>query len=221
MRTLEAPFPVVGTFDLLTWNNDIARDVAVMNVDGHFVAAGGGYSIPASCLLRMSPGATPVAVMQMEMPRISNYAPGALVEQKDLINTTRLVAVTIANGQVTTVPLNLDSRDLIDEAFYAFFDCKDVNGDGFDDIVAYQFRNWDQPDPNYAKPLVYLNDRKGSFRLVGLAQFPTPTVQTGDSTRALLHDFDGDGIPDLVYLPFTSGLPNPTYLFYKGVRLLD
>ena len=220
--TLDSPFPVVGSIDLVTWSSDIARNIPVLKVDEYYVLGGGGFAIPTSALGRLSPGASPLAVMRLELPRIPNYTPGALIQQSDLTTNSKLVATTIANGQVAAVPLVLDTTELLDIAYYYFFEFKDVNGDGYEDLLAYRFRSYQLPDADYAKPLVYLNRRNGSFRLVDLAQFPTPILQAGDETQSILHDFDGDGIPDLVYYPRGAGLGNgPSYLFYKGVRLLD
>ena len=220
VKALDAPYPVVGSIDLITWTSDIDRNVPVMKVDDYYVLAGGGFAIPMSAVAHTSPGAAPVGVMRLELPRIPNYSPGALVRQSDLSTNSKLIGVAIANGQVAGVPLVLDTTDLLDVAYYNYFEFKDVNGDGYEDLLVYRYRSI--ADADYAKPLVYLNRRDGSFRLVGLAQFPTPVLHPGDSTQSIVHDFDGDGIPDLVYYPYGAGIGDgPSYLFYKGVRLLD
>jgi len=91
--------------------------------------------------------------------------------------------------------------------------CMDINGDGHDDIVLYTSRN-------NQTPIIYLNDKAGSFDLVSSASYPaSPDYGRNGLSNYILADMDSDGINDLIYFPIvgTGGFPIQIKI-HKGLR---
>ncbi|NBP58730.1 VCBS repeat-containing protein, partial [bacterium] len=113
------------------------------------------------------------------------------------------------------VPLNI-TGEVRDDVNVNFFDCKDVTGDGYNDIVSYSYSNTGLPH-------VYANNKNNSFTYIGQKMFPnTYTEEYGKIYSTTLHDFDKDGFMDLVFWPAngitTTG--NLKFRFYRGQRKL-
>jgi len=73
-----------------------------------------------------------------------------------------------------------------------FIGCSDLNGDGYQDIVAYPYR------PG-ARPIVHINNKSGKLKKLDDAIFPE-----GPNTyewTSLFADLRGNGLSDLIYFP--------------------
>ena len=94
-------------------------------------------------------------------------------------------------------------------------DTRDVNKDGYDDLVTY-------PYIDGAKPRVYLNNQNGKLILLNTNKLPT--VPVNGNYNSAFADVDGDGIDDLVFFPGNGcSCDNSctTFLLYKGRKLLQ
>ena len=83
-----------------------------------------------------------------------------------------------------------------------FFDYRDINQDGFEDLVSYAFTEaWRGDDHTMGgKPHIYVADNKNNLTLVDLSTFPTHSkaVEFGPSFQSILHDVNNDGYLDFV-----------------------
>jgi hypothetical protein len=139
------------------------------------------------------------------------------VNESDLLFQTRLLAFRLVDGAIERVPLPI-THELRDERESRFFDCKDIDGDGDDDIAVYPFHD-------YGHPVVYLNNGNGSLIGVGYAPYPATGDGWGWAGSSLLHDFDGDGRLDLLTWPATGRTAwfnnDVSFHFYLGSMRCD
>lgn len=177
--------------------------------------------IAESCQLRITPDSNPVAVFSIS----GKVVPGTIENGMSIVenNLKTFVAVfkavSIVNGVLTEIPLNIDNEQTNDNG--NFFDCKDVNGDGYEDIVRYPY-NVD------GLPWIYLNNKAGGFTYYGKSNLPIITKlgwENGSpnaSGTSLINDFDHDGYADILLYPFGSSVANSfiKYRFFRGQKTL-
>lgn len=117
-----------------------------------------------------------------------------------------------SNGSFKEMPQKAFETDKNSEDTYAVF--FDANGDGFIDLLVasggneYAFRAFEFSDR------LYLNDGKGDF---SKADVPALTANKNATSKLLVHDFDGDGVLDVMactrVIPFNYGVPASSYIF--------
>ena len=136
----------------------------------------------------------------------------------------RWLSAEIKNGELTTATPRIEGEQITDNGGgFTQFDCRDVNGDGYDDLVAYAL--WPGDKNTNAYPIVYLNQKDGTFKRTSV--YTGQNFTTGVPARqhtSLMWDFTGDGIEDLVVFPATPGdatsMQNAVKL-YRGLKQLD
>ena len=105
------------------------------------------------------------------------------------------------NNVITKQPLVINNEQIYEN--YNFIDCSDVDGDSYDDIVAYA---------RESVPLIYINNQHGEFNLSVENRLPdiqNPIIWPDNHAVAsisievssIFRDFTGDGIPDLLFYP--------------------
>ena len=221
--SLASPYPKVGTIQILTWTNSLAT-ADVLSMNGVYIAGQGtGIAISKSCQLRLTPTSSPLALFLMPQARISNYVPGVQIKESDLISGFGVIGASVINGQIAATNPIINNEETAGVNANEF-DCKDINGDGYDDIVIYAMRRGTAS----ASPIVYLNNKDGTFSKSTYNNFVSmsPDSQV-DLESSIIGDFDGDGIPDVVIFPSsppsqnTSQAYKGTMKFFKGLRKLN
>ena len=104
-----------------------------------------------------------------------------------------VLAKNVTNGKFTknttfkinNEPTNLNMGDLV---------CKDVNGDGYDDILMTAY---------FGPPLIYINDKTGTFNRIDPSNVPNVGFYSSGESY-IYDDINGDGIPDIVRFPVTN-----------------
>ncbi|MGD4180758.1 hypothetical protein QT651_22485, partial [Xanthomonas citri pv. citri] len=100
---------------------------------------------------------------------------------------------------------------------------------GYDDVVVYTIGTY--PKGGDGLPYVYLNDKNGGLHYIGQSQFPPqpddipnqPDWWNETGRTSVLHDFDHDGIQDLLTWP-GAGVQTGrdlSFLYYKGAAHLQ
>jgi hypothetical protein len=79
-----------------------------------------------------------------------------------------------------------------------YFQCEDVNKDGFDDIFMSRKDNRTYGAFTHAKPAIYLNNKKGKLITIDDKYIPSIPDRYGQSSARFV-DINGDGIRDLIY----------------------
>lgn len=195
----------------ITYSNDNTTVNLVSNNGKRFIAAG----FQETCLIKFSPSESPKVIAQMNalvVPDSYSTTSGIALKESDLQQFNKLVMVLNQN----TVPE--ERRDFLNSedtsVNYNTFECRDINGDGYDDISIYPFNS------KSGLPILYLNSKNNSFIKVDTGQFPTNLSFNVDS-QSVFSDFDGDGVSDLLFHTqfFTSSRSIPLVL-HRGVRQL-
>ena len=185
------------------YTNEVG-DLSLITIDGQDYT-GGGFGNEESCTLELSPGDAPVAVVQFSaQPIEGNYVEGVVYKQADLPVQNRLNVFDVSDAGLllkTGVVIN----EKID-ALYRIDACRDINNDGYDDVVLLQNAGSGGESTNTrAEPIVYLNDKNN--HLVKLDLTGIPLVNKGEDylVHGFLADMNGDGIEDLIYFRASRG----------------
>lgn len=203
--------PVIGTAKGVSWNTTANTAHIVKYKDYNLAFAG----VADSCKLRMTPESEPIAVFVFSGQKVNNWnANTTIVEGGN--NMSFFVGVTIKNNKVEEVPLNIQGEIV---EVWGEAECKDVNNDGYDDILRY-------PHSKNGLPYIYLNTKNNGFKLYDATNLPSVTTgwQSNSNINAtsIVHDFDKDGFADILIYPHmdVKDVSNVTYKFYRGQKAL-
>jgi hypothetical protein len=172
-------------------------DLPLVTIDGQDYT-GGGYGNEESCTLELTPGDPRVAVVQFSaQPIEGNYVVGAIYEQGDLQSENRLNFYDVSNEG-----LSLKKNILVDEKVddpYRINACRDINNDGYEDIVLLQNAGGGQQTNTRAEPIIYLNNKANQLVRLDLTGIPLVSDDDNYSVHGFLSDLNGDSIEDLVW----------------------
>jgi hypothetical protein len=104
-----------------------------------------------------------------------------------------LLAYNVTNGKLTrntTFKINNETQNLA----ASDLKCKDVDGDGYDDIIMTAY---------FGPPLIYINDKTGTFNRIDSANIPNIGYYTHGESY-IYEDINGDGVPDIVRFPVNN-----------------
>jgi len=179
-------------------------DLSLITIDGQDYT-GGGFGNEESCTLELSPGDAPVAVVQFSaQPIEGNYVEGVVYKQADLPVQNRLNVFDVSDAGLllkTGVVIN----EKID-ALYRIDACRDINNDGYDDVVLLQNAGSGGESINTrAEPIVYLNDKNNHLVKLDLTGIPLVNKDEDYLVHGFLADMNGDGIEDLIYFRASRG----------------
>jgi len=173
-------------------------DMPLITLDGQDYT-GGGYGNEESCVLELTPGDPRVAVVQFSaQPIQGNYVAGTVYKQNDLPIENRLNFYNVTN-----TGLSLKTGVLIDEKIdtnYRIDACRDINNDGYEDIVLLQNAgSGGQATNTRAEPIVYLNNQANQLMRLDLTGIPMVEADDNYRVHGFLSDLNGDGIEDLIW----------------------
>lgn len=196
--------PFSRTVRVVSWNGDVSY---VNRVDiGSDAYAAAGFD--ESCTMQRTPTSPEIFIGRLSANRLPGGYSGELLRQTDLPTVYDLLAFEIRDGALHRVDLGLNEP--VSQDFFNFFECADVNGDGYSDIVVSHQRASGAPD-------VYLNDSANGFRKVLKSAFPVSGL--GGTPRSILEDLDGDDIPELI--TFTLFSSPQVIQVYRGLKRLE
>ena len=185
------------------YTNEVG-DLPLITIDGQDYT-GGGFGNEESCILELTPGDAPVAVVQFSaQPIAGNYVEGVVYKQGDLPVQNRLNVFDVSDTGLV-LKTGVVANEKID-ALYRIDACRDINNDGYDDVVLLQNAGGGGEATNTrAEPIIYLNDKENHLVKLDLAGIPLVDKSEDYLVHGFLADMNGDGIEDLVYFRASRG----------------
>ena len=176
-------------------------DLPLVTIDGQDYT-GGGFGNDESCTLELSPGDRPVAVVKYSaQPIPGNYVEGVVYKQEELTSENKINIFEVSDSGLTLKTGVIEGHDV--DTRFTFSACRDINNDGYDDLVLLQNAGSGGESTNTRnKPIIYLNDQEN--HLVKMDLEGIPEIPVGDNNfdyliHGFLADMNGDSIEDLVY----------------------
>ena len=202
--SVQIPDSPVATW--IGWNGQVGQQT-ITKIDGKDYTS---IYFDAVCELKPTKNTSSIVISAFTGYEITGgYTGQVLIEGKEMISTTRLMAFSVDQGQIAKIPIVI--RNEITKNFALFgsgIKCQDLNSDGFDDIIMIT---------SGQKPIIYINDGTGAFDRIDSSIFPG-TSNLGAVVNAY-GDIDGDGVPDLLYFS-AIGSGDTRFPIYKGLRKL-
>ena len=176
-------------------------DLPLVTIDGQDYT-GGGFGNDESCTLELSPGDRPVAVVKYSaQPIAGNYEEGVVYKQGELTVENKINIFEVSDSGLALKTGVIEGHDV--STLFTFGACRDINNDGYDDLVLLQNAGGGGEATNTRnKPIIYLNDKEN--HLVKMDLEGIPEIPVGDNNfdyliHGFLADMNGDSIEDLVY----------------------
>ncbi|MDA8933869.1 VCBS repeat-containing protein [Gammaproteobacteria bacterium] len=176
-------------------------DLPLVTIDGQDYT-GGGFGNDESCALELSPGDRPVAVVKYSaQPITGNYEEGVIYKQGELTVENKINIFEVSDSGLALKTGVIEGHDV--STLFTFAACRDINNDGYDDLVLLQNAGGGGEATNTRnKPIIYLNDKEN--HLVKMDLEGIPEIPVGDNNfdyliHGFLADMNGDSIEDLVY----------------------
>jgi hypothetical protein len=190
------------------FNGDISTN-RVINYQGKEYISGGFFE---SNSIKLYPNTEPIPVVHFATSYIQGGTQGkSSINSNQTQAWSKLMAFNLQGGELVEQPIFSNPEGPFN---INFFDVKDLNGDGFDDLATYPYIDGGQPR-------VYLNNQSGNLNLIASNKFPSLSI--GNNYNSAFFDFDGDKIEDLLFFPgngCSTGSPCTKWLLYKGRRIL-
>jgi hypothetical protein len=194
---------IQGTYvPYVTWQNSLASVFATSTDNALHVSA--GYD--ESCFLKLTPTETVYVARYSAEVLPPNYTGSTPAVQGSVPFISRFDTFKV-NQSFEKMPSIITNEDL--SAGFSFFSCKDVNNDGYEDIVVASLNK-------QGTPVFYINNKQGKLVKVDTTDFPKAPDSYGTSTN-LYEDLNNDGVPDLlIWSSFSSTPPR----LHKGIKSL-
>jgi hypothetical protein len=172
-----------------------------------------GAAISETCVMRLNPNDDQIVVHKMHYHVMKNFVNGMSLANNLPDANSKFRGTRVGNDKIVEVDLKIKD-EVVEKINSNFFDCVDVTGDGYTDIVSYAYSNTGLPH-------VYVNNQDNSFKYVGQKMFPdTYKQEHGNIYSSILADFDNDGFQDLFvwHANGTRSVDPVKFRYYRGQK---
>jgi len=198
----------------LSWQKSLGTNSLITIDNRDYI----GTRLEHKCNLKVNPSDTDfTSIIALQADEIvGGYKGGTIVESSNyLVTKSKLFAFETKSNKINRISIKIDN--FVEESDVYHLVCKDLNNDGYDDIMIQDWR------PK-SIPMIYLNDKSGGFNRVNTVNIPGIN-QYNRGQSYIYEDLNGDGIKDLLYFPI-AGLNSEVFntvklLLYKGNRHLE
>jgi len=170
------------------------------------------------CSIARVPGQAPTVLAKFSAARLNRPTMGAdSIPHPETTSVAMMLAFQVGSSLVELQ--GLFGTEAIVELNSNFTDCRDLDGDGFPDVVHYGYA---QPWLGLSgKPVIYLNDGAGSFLRIPENRIPDAPYMGPQWSQVLL-DVNGDGLDDIFIFPGNGcvGSQGCAFALYRGRRPL-
>ena len=177
--------------DYISWTDDLSSvDVYTINGEQLIHAV-----ISEMCVMSsFEPGSNPIVVGKMGagVDVSGEFIQGQLYDQDNTLAVQLFFFYELVGDKLIEMESPLVNEESNINA--NFFDCIDINSDGYDDLVVSAYSG-DNSFQDGGLPIIYVNNKEG--KLVNLERSDFPQYEA-DRTQGYLHDVNADGLMDLV-----------------------
>jgi hypothetical protein len=213
VKTGEFGYPAAAV-QKLCCGNAAPSPAAFVSIDGKDYV---DPSFGLFCELKRTPGATSEVITDFNANEVVGGYNGQLIVygQTNLRGTDKLFSFSLDSaGHLRRNTLTIRNELTLDLEPNGI-SCKDLNGDGNQDILVFA-----SPTRRARLPVIYTNDGTGSFDRVKDAALPV-APSNSSLYNYVIEDFNGDGVPDLLYFPIVGEKGKPIQiLIHRGLRHL-
>lgn len=185
--------PVEFEVNGITWQQTPMR-MPVQNLDGKQYAMG---AFDELCVMHDFDSSEDIIIIAKfsAVKFVDTVDRNKVYEQNELAPAQSMVFFKTDNGNLIRMDSPLAGE--IEEHNSNFYNCSDVNDNGYSDlVVSVLSTSWLGDDYDFGgNPLIYLNDRNGNLVRIGTESYPT--FDSGHS-QGFLHDVNSNGLFDLV-----------------------
>lgn len=189
--------------------------VPVITIDENDYVSG---VLDESCIFRPTPQSEKNIIIGMTAYKFKNrFNGGDIIEGVGMEHYFGMLSFSTKDGVIVKNKISIDNEQTNIQKFSFTNSCRDINNDGYDDII---INTWG----NNPKPIIYLNDKSGNLNLINTSNFPSSNINDGDSSM-ILEDINGDKINDILYWP-VAGLKSfdskpVNYYLFPGINQLS
>ena len=206
--------PSKNKISVINWNGQLSTNENEYLINGSYYTL---FSFWESCSIKLKPSGSNVVLALLSASYIpSSYDGSTALNENSMMKYNSFVAYDTSNNLITNLG-DVVQNQMPDIQSYNF-DCKDINNDGYEDMINYQSNGY---------PAAFINNKNGLLQKINLnpgIDIPiVPSNYSQNSLQAKYDDLDDDGINDLIYFTqqpvFAVGglVPNPIVI-YKGIK---
>ncbi len=206
-------YPVYRTIQWISWQGTLATNVKtfLFNDEELVGAAFNKYCIMES----LYDGAPPIIVAKLSGTRYEGGTldPTIIYNENDFAVVNLLQFFEFSPSGLTLIQTPMQQEEI--RVNYNFFDCDDVNGDGYSDIVAWVISQPVLGIDRGGKPMVYLNDGTGNLIHKNIDDLPGLEPLAGWGLDGFFWDTDKDNVADMLIKGTTTHINNGNIEIFK------
>jgi len=206
-------YPVYRTIQWISWQGTLSNNVKTFLFGDNELI---GPAFEKFCIMEsLTDGGPPVIVANLSATKYKDgeLNPNVVYSESDFRSVDQLVFFEFSETGLKLLPSPVQNEEIV--VNYTVFDCHDLNGDGYSDILTQVLS---QPVVNIdrgGKPLVYLNNGSGQLLPKDIDDLPGIEPLAGWGLEGFFVDVDQDNVADMILKGTTTHINNGNIEIYK------